>query len=244
MSKIYFGGMLLITMSIYFTMLSFIVASGLNLELESQQNMVINDVGDGYQYIQQFGGECNIPRTYYDPRTLDTREVSSGRGLQRIECENSPGVQSPDMCNAIQGCSWNTTSSGWWIWREEYDTCLGTINGSAYDIETEIVFGYERIQNHENSIPGRFWNVCTHPEVIYNQSMCVDIFGCNWMTIEDKLEIQIQHTNVIRTFGNLLSFQYDWGFENQFIATLINFLLVVIPMLLVLIAIYSLIPFI
>ena len=243
MSKIFSGGMLLITMTIYFTLLSFIVASALNLQVEAFENTGTLDDVDGYEYISQFGGECSVPRSYYDAKTLNTYEVSGVR-LPRLNCVNSPGVTSPDMCNAIHGCSWDTTSSGWWLWKEEYDTCLGTINATEYGMEMEYVLGNWRVAEHENSVAGKFWHMCNHPEVIYDKETCTEVFACTWLTIDDKINQQLQHTNVVRTFGNLLSFQYDWGFENPVLAGLMNFLLVVVPLLLVIIGIYSLIPFI
>lgn len=243
MSKIFQGGMLLIIMAIYFTMLSFIVASALNVQAESFQNTGVLDDIDGYSYIEQFGGECGTPRSFYDAKTLDIYEVRGTR-VSRLNCVNSPGVTSPDMCNAIEGCSWNTTSSGWWLWKEEYQTCLGVINATSYGLEMEFVLGNWRVAEHENSESGKFWHPCNHPDVKYEKDICVDVFACSWYTIEDKINQQIQHTNVIRTFGNLLSFQYDWGFENPIVAGLLNFLLVVIPLLLVIIGIYSLVPFI
>ena len=248
MSKIYSGGILLVIMAIYFTLLSLIVSSDINFKAERfEKDGTIYDV-DGYEYIRDFGGYCAAPRFKYDPQTLEINEF--GRvDSKTLSCSNSPGVQSPDTCGQIEGCNWDTTTSGFWFWKEEYQTCLGTINASYYGIETGTMIGQEIVIPHDGTPetgfdPRQRVTPCDHESIKGDRNVCEGVFGCSWATIQDELESKARHTNVVRTFGSLLSFNHDWGFENPFISNLMTFLLVIIPMLLVIIGIYAMVPFI
>jgi len=199
---------------------------------------------DGGLYgIGYFGQVCNTPRYEYDPESTDVSETNDP---DHLDCERTKGVLRSDICNSIEGCSWENVTSGFWFWETTEDaTCLGSINASYYGIDTTSFLGREVVVEHSNTEVfrdryGSKKSICNHPNVVRNESLC-NTFSCTFDFLQTDLE-DTGLSSIRRTAGDVFTFRYDFDVENSVLSFVINFVLVILPMIALLISIYFMLP--
>jgi len=120
---------------------------------------------------------------------------------------------------------------------------------SYTDIETRV----SAIADHFNiileDIPlSSYWDdgytsVCNHNETIFDQAGC-EFFSCYWGPVSQMISLdEIESANyedsaddIISVVGDLLTFSYDYGIENQTVNSIVNFIFVGFPILILIIA--------
>ena len=216
---------------------------------------------------------CSEPRDIYDyyllePKfTTDNFEKNHDNKpyLSQLECRFSRGVLSEQDCLAIEGCSWSAPPHGILrriltleglipIFGEDDDTCIGTIAADHYNINTTTSILSTHVAEHVNSQLnfGR-GSICTHPNVIYNITAC-ELFSCTWLTNarisqlkQEQIEIEASRSTVRKIMtmtSDMFTLRFDFGFENDLITYILNFLIFWLPLILLIFAVYLMIPFI
>jgi len=192
---------------------------------------------------------CTNPRSGYDATTGESYLYSNAQS-DRLFCEESIGIKGSSICSDIAGCSWQNVTSGWWFWTSTTSaSCIGNINSSYYNIEsTNPIIGRPRVKVHNNTgywatyTPFNDPSACEHPNVLLNKTLC-DMFSCSW-------EIATADTtfnsvgSIYSTIAEVFTFRYDFGFSNEAIAVLMNFIFIVLPLLVLIISLYFMIPLI
>lgn len=252
MSTIYYGnlkhnkfmaGIFIVLIIFYFTMFVYIVNS---TDIISQHYGLENGVSNATGEFVNDGivdfdpeGVCQNPRYKYmvdfAAETVDTRPMMR---TESLACINTQGVTDNVTCNSIPGCEWEVQS--FWF-REDKATCAGVVDAAQLGIEVDSsFFGTDIVARHDNSRPTKRVSVCDHPEVVLDEDRC-DLFGCTWETDPDT---DIGYDNIFNTVTTVFTFNYDFGLENAMLVSILNFLFIGLPMLLLVMSIYFIIPFI
>jgi len=239
-----------IAIAIYYIFFILAVYSAENISLGASTQGLTNTSLDSINLQGTIGTYyCDNPRFYYNANTGEKLEYSNAEN-DRLFCEQSEGVFSSSACNSINGCTWTNSTGGFWNWwtgTEVENLCLGDINASSYGIEIADGFiGRPRVASHDNTgswstyTPFSDPSPCNHPNVQYNKTLC-NMFSCSW----EKISADTTLTgagDIYSTIGQLFTFSYDFGFENQGINYLVTFLFVILPLLILLLAIYFMAP--
>jgi len=201
------------------------------------------------------GNWCNTPRLIYEPynqNPLDITQMTSyeyKHTIASLDCGKTAGVTDSTSCASIDGCTWDAPSSFWNIisfglFGAGEDTCVGTVD---YGINaTGEYWGYG-----ENAYTdGEVVATCDYPDVKYNETLC-NAFSCTWSYTDgiEDLDINAEQNkgmfkSTMKTIGSMLTLKFDYGFDNATARILLNLLLFWIPLLVMIIAIYQLIPLI
>jgi hypothetical protein len=192
---------------------------------------------------------CSDPRYAYDAAT-GQETVYSSSSRDRLFCEESIGVRDQTTCDSIAGCSWETVTTGFWFWTTVINaTCIGDINATAYGVDmTDPIIGRPRVMSHDSTgvfssyTPFSSPSPCDHENVIFNKTRC-EVFTCSW-TSEAPQETIKSATGIYDTVKTLFLFRYDFGFENAGLAVLANFIFIVLPLLMLIMALYFMLPII
>ena len=233
----YRAGLLIVLMLMYFTVFIVIVDSSNSIIAESSTNLsnydYVNTL-EGYNLVG--GGYCANPRYEFNADTGEEKETNSP---QYLACELTKGVRNRDMCNNIEGCLWDNATTNYWLWTTTGEpTCTGTINASYYGMEKNTLS--KTIKIHENTEFFGQISVCNHPDVISNRSSCDDL-SCTW-TKDDISNVEPSYKGISSTFKEVFTFSYDFAVENETLKFFLNFLFVGIPLILMIIGIYFIIP--
>jgi hypothetical protein len=202
---------------------------------------------------------CDDPREVYYPYSVEhnsTADMTSNNaireGLSSIDCEMSIGVLSNASCSQIQGCTWQAPAPSFWEqfmwWRNttEFPTCMGTFNTTYYDINTTTSPFFPALNSkiavaahNYSSLVNDVGSICSSPSVINNQTNC-QLFSCTWgmnKRVSDVMMEQIKFDNSIgsnmwASIGELVSFRFDFGIDNEFISYFLNFFVFYLPLIL------------
>jgi hypothetical protein len=213
----------------------------------SAVSMMMAGVSTGLNISSTSMAICSEPRLLYYPDgssissyddNLSTAEKNSL--LRNLECSESIGVTSSSTCTNITGCSWGAAGScAWWeFWCDPGalpTTCIGDINGTAYNItETSTsLFGRKHIAGGLFSSP----NVCTDYGLA--QTECEEL-SCTWNTEYYQGQIDVEKispspsmiTYMWDTISGMFTFTYDFGIDNTFATYIITFLIFYLPLIL------------
>jgi len=242
------AGVWFVAIAIYFIFFILGVYSAENIANGTSNTTLTNSDIDSINFNNIIGTTiCENPRYYYNP---DTAEESIYNNAQndRLFCEESVGIFSQTSCESIAGCTWENVTSGWWIFSSTDDaTCMGDINASAYGIDVNDGFiGRPRVAPHNNTgvwatyTPFSDASVCTHPNVENNKTLC-DLFSCSWTTISAETGFN-SAGDIYSTIGDIFTFRYDFGLSNNGVKFFLNFFFVVLPLLILIISIYFMLP--
>lgn len=228
------GGMVVVIMVIYFTFFIAIVDTTARIEGETS-NQSINDLDYSSDYNLLSDGYCNSPRYEYDNE--GKRLIASDE--RALSCTITEGVRGKDYCERLEGCYWDNATTNYWLWTTIGEaTCLGNINHTYYGMDKYAFSNFMKPHNNTN-----FWStdtsVCNHPTVIDNSSLC-NYLSCSWST--DSLEYDVSYKGIKSTVSDIFTFSYDFETNNATTSFILNFIFVIVPLLILLIAIYSLIP--
>jgi hypothetical protein len=241
----FISGLWIILIIFYFSIFVLIVNSSQNVMIDTALN-------DTYKldninldvFNEQY--KCDIPRFSYNPNTFEEKIEKQSNHL---DCSKSYGVFGRSECSNIQGCEWNTTTIGMWWWKDEITTCVGTINYTYYDIEVEtfplnpyakpIVANYEFGLTYFKNMLSDNNNICRHPSVINNITNC-NLFSCSWVLIEN--DENVTYKTILNSVSDIFTFRYDFGFTNDTIKYIMNFIFIILPLLILIIAVYFAIP--
>jgi len=236
------GGMFVL-MIIYFIVFIASVSLGEQINQESSEINVESQIEGLEGYYNDFSKICITPRFEYDP---DTADITESNDPNNLLCEKSKGVLSKTICESIEGCSWENVTNGFWFWKStEPASCLGNINGTAYGIETKTFLGQNYVSDHNNT---EYFednyniknSVCTHPNVIKNKTLC-DTFSCSYNRL-DTPEPEANLNSIKNSVGDIFTFRHDFGFESTTAQFFGNLLFVVLPLIMLAISIYFMLP--
>lgn len=179
----------------------------------------IKDIEDNYSVSY-----CSNPRYKYDPTTLESVEMRMSE-LATIDCSESIGVKSKNICESIEGCSWSNISlnKGWWnIFCKLYSgacsgsiqSCNGTIDTDSYGISSTDGL----IDEYSTNISSIYIDIfkaidiaqvtrdvspCLHPVIMPDQHACY-LFGCTWnidaYSINNSYQIKYSQNGTIEAF--------------------------------------------
>lgn len=247
-----FGGAVWVILIVfYFVFFSAAVTISDRIVIESDQNPIAGIVDSSGNFLQQFEPVCTTPRSQFDINTGELKELmwtSSSFQEYGIECRYSPGAESQNKCEDISGCSWDTVTSGFWFWESSYETCLGNINTSFYNISS-IPYNEGAplslpgvttplIEVHENSrdLSGSFGSPCDHPKVITNEFLCTEVFACTWN--EEGFEQMENVRGFLKSVTDILTLQYNFSTGHPLLNNILKFLFIILPMILLLMGVY------
>ena len=243
--KYKFGaGMFIVVIIIYFTLFIYTVNSAVNVsnEYDLTGNDSSLDSGgfhdDGIVNVDPVG-ECQNPRHRlnidYGAGTYE--EVPTGLA-DTMNCQFTSGMLDNSTCESIAGCEWVVRS--YWF-RSDETVCDGYIDGTEYDIDIRTnILGMQRVAEHNNTGIGERPSICNHPSVIHDQDLC-EAFLCTWDTDQEQ---DVGYQTIYSTVKTLFTFQYDFGVDNAAITGILNFFLIALPLFVLLISVYLIIPFI
>lgn len=181
-----------------------------------------------------------------------TVEFDNYLAKSHIECKYSAGVLGNESCDDIGGCEWETDQSLWDSFlnlfgsgEEPTETCTGRISYADFDSNRNIINGMRVISPHYNP-EGE--GVCYHPDVITNESLCRTL-SCTWSEGKVLDDIDLEGVTPSRglvgstwdTVKDLVTFQYDFGIEDETGESVINFFLFHLPLLGILLSLYVLV---
>jgi len=277
------GSKWIIMLVLYFGIMTLI------LTLISNVTPEIIDTGEsgGYDISTNTSGVmCGLPRTTHEPWITDegTQIVRSTRSdytdesgtatrggydwIGNLECKYSRGMlgasssdSSNDICDAIDGCSWEQGKILWIIPSGDY-SCVGEFNHTwinETDTETHLGDLYISYLDDDGGVfvdrPVR--GICGYAPVLDNQTRCLEM-SCSWgVKINDIDYFTANQINDIDGFGqgkslfgttwdvvkDLVTFRFDFGFDNGSANFLLNLLIFWIPLIALILAIVQFIPF-
>lgn len=231
-------------MVLYFGLMAIIITLVSNIS----GTTITTTGGTGGLYVGEW---CNQPRTMYeqfitDP--IDTLSMNSyvfKHTVASLDCGKTAGIIDQTSCETIDGCAWSDPAN----WFQQLfgmggvDTCTGTI---GYGINSTYIIGFGNTASTNGSVVA----TCDYPSVKYNETLC-EVFSCTWSYTDgvEDLDITTEQNagmfkKTMKTLGSMLTLQFSYGFTNPTASLLLNLLLFWIPLIILLIAIYQLIPLI
>ena len=214
------AGQWFIIITIYFVLFIGVVTAVANFSAENNLNFddgttatgSINGLSAQTEYF------CDADRYAWTP-SGESYKISASNS----DCSLTAGILKADVCNAINGCSWQNVTTGFWFFSSTTETCTGTLN--------DTYFG----KNSSN-------NYCNAPASYNNLTQCIYL-GCSWYET-NPLQNEINSPKeFIGLIADIFTFRYDFGFDGL-LNTLITIFLVFIPLFIWLIALYYMTPFI
>lgn len=240
-----------IVLVIYFFLMSFIVTLV----------TTISPVSVTEETLTLYTG-CGEPRTYYeqyslDPVGLDDLEngdlvsgIRSEIAVGIIECSISKGVLNNESCSELNGCTWESVDTWWNPFDDETPTCAGVMDYPTVtnDTDTFATYGRTVIEKYTNLDGDETRSVCTHPNVINNETMC-EVFSCNWGNYGGLANLDVDDIDVD---GKMLKkmwiavkemfvFRFDFGFEDSTGDVILTMFIFLLPLLILIGAIVVLI---
>jgi hypothetical protein len=215
---------------------------------------------DGDITATDLQSRCGNPRTLWNIN--GSIQVSDDTGLSSRErawigvsltCKESVGVTAQSSCEQIEGCSWSSVSICPWYYSwcgETQNTCTGNINGSFYGISPEGtgIFSGNHYAGSGVGITTNAVDICEDFDL--NVSSCL-LLSCSWLGSEQLYNIRQEEIKLNQNMwnvawnsvGQLITFRYDFGFDT-YANWVTNFIIFYLPLLLLILAIYAIVPFI
>jgi hypothetical protein len=208
----------------------------------------VNSIGysDTSYNLTSYNSKCSEPRTLY---TENNEYVSEGTNAAYIrnylDCESSVGTRANSTCQSINGCSWSKPTAEWFGLVQKNYTCIGTINYTYYNLETETTWQGKIVSNSSH-----YYSVCVQPSVLNVKNTC-ELLGCTWLTPQDLKTMDIKEAQIstewfgvaFSTLGELITVSYDFGFDD-YSNGILSFIIFYIPIIILAFALYGLVPFI
>ena len=233
--------------TIYFIFFIIVANASENLGSMSESDYVTVEL-DGIEFDALMGSSyCTNPRFKFDPQTGEKSEYGSA-WVDSLKCEESAGVLSQSSCETITGCAWENVTGGWWFWETtESASCIGDINATSYGVsQTTPVLGRSYVTGHTNTglwakyTPFSDSSPCEHPSVLKDIELC-STFSCTWEKVTPETTFNSVST-IYGTVGDIFTFRYDFGFESTGLTLLVNFLFIILPLLILILSVYYMIP--
>ena len=204
------AGVWILGMLIYFFFLIVIVTNVSNFDA------TITYSGEEILNSSFLETRCETPRYTIND---DGEQVVSG-WKNNPSCELTFGQYNEDLCNALEGCTWENVTSGWWLWESSDYVCNGDVNTTYY--------------NNNETHSG---TVCSMSSLQNNEDLCF-IMGCTYYTEEvaSALEGLSDINTMFDTIAGLIVFDADIGVPTGF-AYLFSFIFFYIPLLVLIMAI-------
>lgn len=165
------------------------------------------------------GGSCQGPR--------ERGDVFSS--FDSLKCTSTP-VEDENVCNEINGCSWSNATTTL-LFFETAASCRGTINATAYDSTAQV-------NSDTLTSPG----FCELSGYDNDRATCERV-GCQWV---DAQNIEVTPTSgfstVTSTIGVLSGFRADIIGLPPLVSFLYSMFTFYIPLVLLIISIYYMIP--
>jgi len=221
------AGKWIIGLLIYFFVFVIIVTSASNMD-----NDISSTGGEFADKETPFNSPyCDGQRTKIIFQSDDSYDIIDNYNEDDTDCSLTTGVVDQDICEYIEGCSWeNVTITHWFSADESSFTCNGTVNTTYYN-DDENFTGYSLCEmtgldnNLDCSILGCFW---------YNENTATNLnLDSTWSNVN----------SIASTIGGLFLFRVDLGMPEQ-AKTIFIFILFYIPFFILLMAIYFILPFI
>jgi len=189
------------------------------------------------------GTYCDEPRDVYEPYSvnpLDQTDITfnwRNHYQAQIECGESAGVVGQSACETLDGCSWDAPS-GLWAWISGADdTCIGELNytfitseGTHSTLYGEEIDTFLDINGDNSDI------ICEHPDILYNQTLC-EAISCSYIAHSGAEDLKLDTPklsvlgNLWKTAKDMVSFRFDFGFDDANLSYLVNFLVFYLPLL-------------
>lgn len=160
-----------------------------------------------------------------------------------IECKYSSGVLSNESCEDINGCRWdvdqsllNTFLSLFGVSdTDNQETCVGRIDYADFPERWTILDG-KRVSTKTENPAGD--SICYHPDVFQNRTLCEKL-SCTWDSEKSVDDLEVEGVKPSKglvdsmwgTTKEMLTFSYDFGFENAQASYIVNFLLFYTPLI-------------
>ena len=229
--------------ALYFTVMLFIVG------------LVNTTMGTSIgEEVDTSGTYCGSPREIYEPYNPNPIDQSELGWIYRnyyeahIDCEKSQGILGQDICEDIDGCTWDSPNN-WFqnLFGSADDTCTGQMNHTFILVDGTQPIGLlgTGIADYTDASGETSKFICTHPDVYENETLCNEL-SCTWKyrdaisdfetsDIEPKLSLLGSIWEVTK---DLVSFKFDFGFEDTSANFILNFLIFYLPLILLGLAIY------
>lgn len=192
--------------------------------------LTITVVADDVEMDEYYSGDiisngtCTAPRIAFDDefKTYEVNEPSAN-------CIKTRVAYDEQGCNDIPGCAWDNETIFFF-----FNTGSQICDGS---IDKDNLSGGESW--------GLFTSVCELADVRYNQTLCYNI-GCTWASGGESFSKIDNKNQLLTTISDLFTFRYDFGFSGDLetVNIVINFFLFYLPLVLLIGAIYFMIPII
>jgi len=196
---------------------------------------------------------CGHPRTIYEQFSPDPIDIEGSNPMReeyyygQIKCGHSAGVLDSSVCGNLTGCTWDDPAS-WWqtLWGAGgVDTCTGELDYPTVTNDTTTYLFDTVINNYEGGGFSGIGDVCYHPNVLENESLCA-VFSCTWaewgtgIDEIDNIDLDIKPSllgNMWRTIKDMFLFRFEYGFTNASGNAILNFLIFYLPLLAIILAI-------
>ena len=183
-----------------------------------------------------------------DPRIIPFLEEERKGGIvpeNSIKCLDTLGVNDSSLCNYFPGCTWE--SSSWWerFWfGVEQDTCKGNIN-FTWLTENDDKWSELTFANFNTALPRP--SVCNLQRCQDEPDTCINL-GCQLVESlgDEELEELLNPSgflgvvNSVRNFFRMIvdvfSLRLNFGFQTQFLNTLLGVILIWLPLILLILA--------
>lgn len=238
--------------SLYFMLFIVLVSSSQSFgaEINATSSGSVVSGGDVPNVLQSVGQEetrCVLPRKAYAPDSTSYRVSPLS-----LKCENSAGGISESNCNEIAGCTWGSVNESTLTSIINFITFQSTANETCngYINITSPEYGGEFVRNPlPNAFASSKTNVCNLPNVQDSPYYC-GLLGC---TIESRtvglsggtsFESVLSAGNLFSVVGNLITFNYDFGFESEALSLVLTLVFFYLPLILWVVSLYFAIPII
>jgi hypothetical protein len=207
-----------------YMVLAFVLTAGMTSFSTGSGAGELNVTGsEGIQEsLQLYGGVCEGPR----------ERASIFDSFNSLSCDSIPGAASEGSCNLIEGCAWENESTSFFLF-DSPATCGGRVNASFYD--QNAVYG---ASTRYLSSP----DVCDLSGLDTSQRDC-ELLGCNWVDASDyQIGATSGFSTVVSTLGALTGFNASIIGLDGLLAFLYSVFAFYIPLVLLIIAIYFMLP--
>jgi hypothetical protein len=214
------AGVWFIVVSLYFILFIAVVSSVQTFSQETGIEFTDGTTANGSIDSLTLSSQpfCDTPRVRYGSDGSSSFQINPNED----DCSLTNGILNQQVCEGLVGCSWQNITTGFWFFSDTKETCIGTLNASYYG------------KDDTN-------NFCTAPVVSSNATICIRM-GCLMYTTEPLTYDITSPKQLFLLVTDLFSFRYDFGFDDL-LNILLTIILIFIPLLIWLMALYYMIPF-
>jgi len=197
-----------------FSILTFI--GNLSSEYDLSDTSVTYSGGSAGLSLDNLGG-CDNPRqevSKYSDSCKDLIDVGS--------------VYDNATCSSFEGCSWTETSALFQFFGSANVTCSGNINLTYYNNNQSFeIYGITGIASQ---------SICDLSNLSTNSQLC-EQFGCTWYSSGSQDLLTYSGVSGIWTIiKDIVGLNINFGASSTTLNTLLNFIFIVLPLLLLILA--------